>query len=62
MLEVVVGHGAVYLLHDLLGLLVLAPLGKEARRLGNDEEDDDGETDEEPHRVDGMAPLADWHL
>jgi hypothetical protein len=62
MLQIVVWHGTVYLLHHFLGLLVFAPLRQEAWRLGDDEEDDDGEADEEPHRVDGMAPLADGHL
>lgn len=44
-----------------LALVVLAADGIEARRLGNDGEYDGCETDKEPHRVDGMAPLVDGH-
>jgi hypothetical protein len=58
--EVVVRHGAVDLEQDLLGHLVVAFEGIETRRLGDEEQDNDRESNEDPLTVNRIPPLVGW--
>jgi hypothetical protein len=61
-LDIVVVNAPVDPPHRLARLVVLALDSVEPRAFGDEEEDDEGEAEEDPHRVDRVTPLARRHL